>query len=272
VGWRRAPQSPPAWSSASADARAVPRGPAGPVLRRLRAAAAVALALALWAGTGWAVQRVAAPPAPVRLRLVVAAAGGGTATPAEVAAVEHEARLAVAWLEAQVGRRLTAVLDDPVVIPVDVPRDTGQDEAAAADRILAAVRRGLPDPGLLPLVVTDVAMPQEAEGWATCGVGGPGGIVVYPRNCGLVPFARTPAFGSGTSTVVAHELVHAMGAVAPCAPNAVAGHVVDDPRDLMAAVLDPAAGPPLLDAGRDDYLGHGLAGCPDIRDSALWSG
>ena len=66
-----------------------------------------------------------------------------------------------------------------------------------------------------------------------------------------------------------HELLHTLGAVATCAPNHVlSGHSGDDPRDLMYA--GPLAWrPSLLDVGRDDYYGHGRAGCFDLALSSF---
>ena len=63
-----------------------------------------------------------------------------------------------------------------------------------------------------------------------------------------------------------HELVHTLGFVAACAPHhTLAGHVSDDPRDLMYA--GPLAWQPsMLDVGRDDYFGHG-AYCDDLAAS-----
>ena len=70
-----------------------------------------------------------------------------------------------------------------------------------------------------------------------------------------------------------HEIFHALDAVSPCAPNYLMqsrdlrkGHVVDDPNDLMyggnelGVMIE-------LDKDRDDYFGHGVAGCPDVADS-----
>jgi hypothetical protein len=81
--------------------------------------------------------------------------------------------------------------------------------------------------------------------------GGFGVAVVYARACAGVSYA----------VVVAHELVHALGAVATGAPNECTGendgHVCDDARDLMYPFVDETAlESRLLDVGRDDYYGH----------------
>ena len=66
-----------------------------------------------------------------------------------------------------------------------------------------------------------------------------------------------------------HETLHALGFVAGCAPHHTrAGHVSDDPRDLMYAGTAPWK-PQFLDVGHDDYFRHGNAGCPDLASSAF---
>ncbi len=78
-------------------------------------------------------------------------------------------------------------------------------------------------------------------------------------------------FGDGVNRTIAHELVHALGGVADCAPNAgEEGHVTDDPRDLMVARSVAGSGPPVLDVAGDDYLGRGQSACADIMASSLW--
>jgi hypothetical protein len=66
-----------------------------------------------------------------------------------------------------------------------------------------------------------------------------------------------------------HELFHALGAVASCAPHHTqAGHVLDAPTDLMYAGPLPWR-PAALDVGRDDYFAHGNADCLDLARSAF---
>jgi hypothetical protein len=89
-----------------------------------------------------------------------------------------------------------------------------------------------------------------------CGQGGSdrtgfGLAVVYARAC----------VGASTAAVVAHELLHAFGAVATGAPHECTGendgHVCDDERDLLYPFIDDSPlESKLLDVGRDDYYGH----------------
>ena len=74
-------------------------------------------------------------------------------------------------------------------------------------------------------------------------------------------------------TTMVHEVVHALGAVAPCAPNYYTesgtgniGHVDDHANDLLYGG-EKLGSPMLLDEGNDDYFMHGVPGCPDIADS-----
>jgi hypothetical protein len=114
------------------------------------------------------------------------------------------------------------------------------------------------------LVYYDGPTPQQD----VCGVGagqfdsGPGIAVVIPPACPGVP----------TDTIAAHELLHALGALPPGAPNACPndpGHPCDSPADVLYPYT---GGEPLsqkvLDVNHDDYYAHS-GSWPDIQDS-LW--
>ena len=102
----------------------------------------------------------------------------------------------------------------------------------------------------------------------TCGEGagtpnGEGIAVVYLGACTDVP----------TAVVAAHELVHALGALAEGGPPHACPETPGHPCDSTLDVLYPFAGTsPLaslaLDVGHDDYYGHSGA-WPDVQDS-LW--
>ena len=64
-----------------------------------------------------------------------------------------------------------------------------------------------------------------------------------------------------------HDVIHALGIVATCAPNhTLRGHVSDSPNDLMYAGSLPWY-PSVLDIGRDDYFKHNNPGCLDLARS-----
>ena len=102
-----------------------------------------------------------------------------------------------------------------------------------------------------------------------CGQGngsgfGPGYAIVYMQACGAV-------VGNGdlAAVTVTHELLHALGAVAPGAPHECArpndGHVCDDTVDILYPFLNFGLDRLLLDVNHDDYYGNG--GANDIRSS-----
>ena len=99
-----------------------------------------------------------------------------------------------------------------------------------------------------------------------CGVGG-----TVSNGTGLAVLLTSSCAGVEQAQVVAHELMHAMGAVPSSAPNNCPppddGHTCDTDRDLMFPFTDgtPLSGL-LLDPGRDDYYGHS-GGWPDLQDS-----
>ena len=105
--------------------------------------------------------------------------------------------------------------------------------------------------------------------WATTGSAASGAR--SPNGTGLAVFLAQSCAGVDAAEVVAHELLHAMGAVPGPAPNNCPppddGHTCDNDRDLMFPFTDgtPVTGL-LLDPGRDDYYGHS-GSWPDIQDS-----
>ncbi len=92
-----------------------------------------------------------------------------------------------------------------------------------------------------------------------------------PRFLGVAVLLTSSCPGVDRAEVVAHELLHAMGAVPSGAPNECLppddAHTCDNDRDLMFPFTD---GTPLtgltLDPGRDDYYGHSGA-WPDLQDA-----
>ena len=92
-------------------------------------------------------------------------------------------------------------------------------------------------------------------------------VVIPINNCAIVPTTNS-TWPLGMSYLVAHELVHLLGAVAECAPHHVNGHVNDDPRDVLYEGPLPRVWDNLmLDVGHDDYYAHSDAGCADISTS-----
>lgn len=232
------------------------------------------LVVVLVATVGFVATRVSAatsfPPLPDRLQLVLAVPTGSEVPPSLIAAVEHEAQLAQDWLETQTGGTFNGSMATARVITVQLPDGplAGTPEQAT-EAVEAAVGLRDLDPTLLPVIVTTFGVARAPD---TCGMGGPAGLVVFLGNCGTPPSSATTDFGRGVNRTIAHELVHALGGVPECAPNHAAGHVTDDPADLMTAVSIAGSGTAVLDAAGDDYLGRGTQVCHDIMDSPLWAG
>lgn len=212
---------------------------------------------------------------PVRINLYVAVPADQPVRYAIADAALHEAELAMDWLEDQAGRELSrrpADFAEIVALPIPAADLVG-DPRAAFELIHAELVAHADDPAVFPLVLADVRTTSGGETWLTCGLGGVRGVVMFLGNCPDDELSTASAWGSAASVTIAHELVHGLGAVAACAPHASPdGHVTDDPADLLFAGRRSAApgGVIALDAGRDDYLGHGIPDCPDVLDSPLW--
>ncbi|MEP7274900.1 MAG: hypothetical protein ABI812_01010, partial [Betaproteobacteria bacterium] len=95
------------------------------------------------------------------------------------------------------------------------------------------------------------------------------GVIPGFLPCGANPLAPTETSPPGYWEFSwVHEMTHVMGFVAACAPHQVLnGHVGDSPTDLMYAGTQPWV-PSVLDLNRDDYFGHGRAGCADLANAA----
>ena len=112
-------------------------------------------------------------------------------------------------------------------------------------------------------------------GYPFTGIGGADAVVLMRGGssrgtCGLV------GDGAYAAKTAAHEILHALNAVAhplpsPPPPNVCAddhGHVCDNPEDLLyPGARFGALEPYILDVGRDDYYGHSGSWW-DVRDSA----
>jgi hypothetical protein len=87
--------------------------------------------------------------------------------------------------------------------------------------------------------------------------------------CATSRFASSPASPGYVEFSMIHELMHSLGAVATCAPHfTAAGHVSDDPSDLMYAGSLPWR-PSKFDVGHDDYFMHSRPDCLDITNSVF---
>ncbi len=192
------------------------------------------------------------------------------------AAIAREVEIVQSWLETQTGgRRLRTVEENgtPTIQtrPLALAAETLADRSDAASLVIDEFRG---EDGRVPDQLLLVFVPVEFEDQIRCGEGsGVGVAVIWVGSCGIEPSVDTESFGDGATLVIAHELMHALGAVAPCAPNyGTNGHVTDNPADLLFdGSTDPVAGSSVeLDPGRDDYYDTNSADCPDIADHPIW--
>jgi hypothetical protein len=118
-----------------------------------------------------------------------------------------------------------------------------------------------------------------------CGLGGGQWARMLTWSCGGSFTGSLPrTTGTWTSLLSArttvHEMLHVLGAVAPCAPNGNGQGHVNDVADVMSTTDVTGSTGELLpgysmlvDAGRDDYWGNGGLVCggelwPDVSQSA----
>jgi hypothetical protein len=153
----------------------------------------------------------------------------------------------------------------PLTVTAAELRERSDAAAIVNDRFRTAGGRQAPD---IMLILVTVTFSDQVR----CGEGsGAGYAIVWMGSCGIAPSAGTMRFGQGSTFVIAHELIHVLGAVAPCAPHyGNNGHVTDDPRDLLyngPARRDPNT---VLDPGHDDYYGTGRSDCPDVANHPAW--
>ncbi|RPI60693.1 MAG: hypothetical protein EHM50_06960 [Lysobacterales bacterium] len=87
--------------------------------------------------------------------------------------------------------------------------------------------------------------------------------------CTSQPFATAGNPPGFLEFMGVHEVLHALGIAATCAPHHTeSGHVGDSVQDVMYSGPQTWA-PATLDVNHDDYFGHGIVGCRDLANSAL---
>lgn len=181
------------------------------------------------------------------------------------------------WLAGQTGGRILRLdtyhgADD--ITFVRLPQTDAQIAATGVhvyDTVAADLQAdGLIQPGKLYGVY------YGGSSYALCGAArrgsGVGVLILHGAPPGAPPcdsnhFASPGQAPGYLDFLMLHELVHALGFVAPCAPHyAPHGHVSDSPNDLMYSGPLPWH-PTTLDVGNDDYYNAHIPGCPDLSDS-----
>lgn len=200
------------------------------------------------------------------------------AVPGRAAAIQHIATQADAWLESQIGgglspRFVNGIDGLPSVITLQSILPTAamtKREDISYDAMPSYVRQGIVKVGVLPIFFIEGEQDYDACAWEWDGRNGP--YISFPMdNCDIHPTVKDafPDYGSYT---LAHEIVHALGAVDENAPHEDGtSHVKGDPQDLMTGNdWDEVDWDHLmLDPGRDDYLRTGRGDLVNIENSPL---
>jgi hypothetical protein len=225
-------------------------------------------------------------PRTQQIHLVYAVPGDGPDRGYDVdGSIATSFAVAQAWLSGQTGGKAFTLDTAGGAADITFARLSQSDAEVAShglyipDFIAPELRaRGLSDPWKVYLVYYDGSAHHNECG----GAPSPGHVAaLYLRGefsdpaipaCDANPFATAGQPPGYREYSAIHELVHAVGFVAPCARHITAvTHVSDSPHDLMYAGPEPWT-PDTLDVGRDDYFGAGIAGCRDLSVSGYLAG
>jgi hypothetical protein len=222
---------------------------------------------------------VAAGATPTSIRVVYALPSDTTQDPTVIPAIRQEFALVQQWFESQTGGKHLRLAGDQQLTSVEIRHLT----VSAAELRSRPDAAALVDEELRPKTTSTTSraadeillsfVPVTFAEQIRCGTASQTGYaIVWIGSCGVTPSDRSIRFGDGATATIAHELVHALGAVDTCAPHyGRNGHVTDDPRDLMydgPDQVDPAQ--LVLDPGHDDYFTTGRVDC-DIAPHPAWT-
>lgn len=96
---------------------------------------------------------------------------------------------------------------------------------------------------------------------------------VHPEGCSPRAVGADRETASTYEAVMVHQLLHVFGAVPECASDRLetSAHVGTSAEDLMYAGPEWSGHDEVvIDAGRDDYFGHGRPDCLDTAASGFW--
>lgn len=194
------------------------------------------------------------------------------------AGIQHIAMQADTWLASEIGGGLSprfvrgtdgrpSVLTIASILSKSEITDR---EDIAFDAMPSYVARGVVKPRVLPIFFIEGEQDYDACAWYWDGRNGP--YISFPMdNCEIYPSVED-TFPDYASYTLAHEIVHALGAVGEDSPHEDgSGHVKGDPEDLMTGNdWDDVDWERLtLDPGNDDYLRTGRRGLANIERSPL---
>jgi hypothetical protein len=242
--------------------------------RRALIAVVVLVAAVAWTMSGLG-DATPAPPRATTIRAAYALPSDVAEDPGMVPAIRNEIDIVQRWFKEQTGdRRLRmSVAGGDVVVDIQhlkVPAAELRDRSDAAGLVEDELR---PADGWRENEIHLVFVPVTFSAQVRCGEGSSVAAIVWTGSCRIQTSSASRSFGDGTTFVIAHELMHALGAVAPCAPHyGQYGHVVDNPRDLLydgPHKADPHLAQ--LDPGHDDYFKiPGSSPCTDVALNPAW--
>jgi hypothetical protein len=191
-------------------------------------------------------------------------------------AIRHDISVAQSWFASQTNGRVLRIDETAGVVDVQTRQLTNQ-AAELANRQDAPglvndqfVPRSGERPDTISLVFIPVA--RNTVGDTTdCGATQGYTSIIWVGSCGYQESINS-AWPAGETKVIAHELLHALGAVPPCAPHyGHDGHTVDNVDDIMYWNAERGPAPLIeLDPGHDDYYDTGNSKCFDVADHPAW--
>ena len=213
---------------------------------------------------------------PSHISVYYALPQGVQADPEMPDAIRHDISVAQTWFASQTNGRTLRIDQNNGIVSVQERRLTNQ-VAELANQANAA---GLVNDQFIPtngegatsISLVFVPVVRNTVGNSTdCGVTARYAAIVWVGSCGYQDSINS-AWPSGETKVIAHELLHALGAVPPCAPHyGHDGHTVDNPDDIMYWNAERGPAPLIeLDPGHDDYYDTGNGNCFDVADHPAW--
>jgi hypothetical protein len=185
--------------------------------------------------------------------------------------IRHYVKVVQGWFRSQSGHTMRMVEANGEVVVEHLVLDQTQHEMDTADSF-DYVRGQVFD--RLDIADDEIALVfvSSATTLNACGEGSDIAIVWMDNTKCANAYASLNSEHPGhVPLTAAHELLHTIGAVDPCAPHEGNGHhVTDDPHDIMYEGGHGAYENFVLDSGRDDYYGHFNDDCIDVADSPIW--
>jgi hypothetical protein len=214
----------------------------------------------------------AADPLPTAFVVTHAVPADVQSSPLALETIRAELDITSRWLASQTGGRTLRFIEESGKVAIDERRLSISSTALAGRTDAAAALKEELSIGDRAHAIRLVFAPVRFADQRCGETSGRQLVIIWTGSCGVEPLAPVKVFGDGTTATIAHEAMHALGAVEPCAPHHGGnGHVVDDRTDLLYDGPDPAPEPErVLDPGRDDYFDHHNDGCWDVAKHPAW--